>query len=238
VLFDCDGVLTGEIRSGFKETRLTTSDPSADSEKIVNELVAQMLTKLGWKMTGPEAHDLFLGSALSDMLVAVRTRIPSMPADFGERVQDAITELMRTSTEPIPGALESLRAFHERGIPMAVCSNSGREELHVKMRCLGIHEVFEGRIISYEDVERPKPYADMYLKGAREAFVARGHEGPLDAFLRRSIVVEDSIAGVKAGVAAGCHVVGLAGNQTREKLVESGAHSVIDHMLELQDLFL
>lgn len=204
---------------------------------MVNDLVAEMLTRHGWPMTGMQAHNEFLGYALPDMMPVVRQKIPHIPDDFPDQLQDAITALMKTSTIPVDGALHTVKTFHSKGIPIAVCSNSGREELHVKMQCLGLYELFEGRVYSYEDVERPKPHPDMYLEGARAALSSRGHEtGPEQ--IARCIVVEDSLAGVRAGIAAGCWVVGLAGNSARSALTEAGAHSVIDHMEQLLPLFL
>jgi beta-phosphoglucomutase-like phosphatase (HAD superfamily) len=50
-------------------------------------------------------------------------------------------------------------------------------------------------------VPRPKPFPDVYLHGAKQL----GFD-PRDCF-----VVEDSVTGVKAGVAAGATVIGYTG---------------------------
>ena len=182
-------------------------------------------------MTGKEAHETFLGYALPDLHSWAAQRIPNLPADFSEQMQESITDLMRRETMPVKGAVEAVRAFAARGIPVSCCSNSGREELHVKMKCLGLHDLFKS-IISYEDVANPKPAPDMYLKAAEASLKGKG------AFFHRCLVIEDSIAGVRAGVAAGCHVVALAGNQPKHALEAAGAHTIIDQMSELVELFL
>ncbi|KAI9021245.1 HAD hydrolase, family IA, variant 3 [Hyaloraphidium curvatum] len=188
-------------------------------------------------MTGPEAHALFVGLSLPEMVPLCRRRI-DLPDDFAESLQNDITELMRKDTRAVPGSLEAFAAFSEAGIPVAVCSNSGKEELHIKMERLGITSALEGRIYSYEDVPRAKPAPDLYLTAAEACLAARGivlpERGPERAsLLARCVVVEDSVAGIEAGVFAGCTVVGLAGNVDRTHMQAAGAHSIIESMFEL-----
>lgn len=230
------------MRSVMTEDGATdqTSPMLSDSETMVNELVAAHLTRLGLPMTGHEAFEAFLGYAIPDIRDYAAARIP-IADDFIQQLQNDITNAMRVATVPIGGAPHAVKSFYARGIPVSVCSNSGREELHVKLKCLELHDLFEGRIISYEDVERPKPHPDMYLRAGLASLAKHGLSTDTESMashLRRCLVVEDSVAGVKAGVAAGCHVVGLAGSATREALTLAGAHTVIEKMTDLVDLFL
>jgi len=55
ILFDCDGVL-------------------ADTELVVNSIVAEEMTLRGWPMTAAEARETFLGMALPDMLPRIEAR--------------------------------------------------------------------------------------------------------------------------------------------------------------------
>jgi beta-phosphoglucomutase-like phosphatase (HAD superfamily) len=71
-------------------------------------------------------------------------------------------------------------------------------------------------------VTRGKPYPDLFLHAAGEMGVAPD----------RTLVIEDSVPGVQAGVAAGMTVVGLlAGGHIRdghgERLAVAGAHTVV-----------
>jgi len=89
-----------------------------------------------------------------------------------------------------------------QGLPVAasVASNSSRRGLARKLDQTGLSEFFAGRLYSYEDVQRPKPHPDMYLLAARRAGVAAAH----------CLVVEDSVTGVAAALAAGMRVYGFA----------------------------
>ena len=105
----------------------------------------------------------------------------------------------------MPGAPEAVRAVVGAGIPVAVASNAGRAELRAKLARLGLAELFAGRVFSFEDVPRPKPAPDIYLAAARSCGAA-----PAEC-----VVVEDSLLGVRAGIAAGCRVLGLTQRDRR-----------------------
>ncbi len=72
-------------------------------------------------------------------------------------------------------------------------------------------------IISGDMVERGKPDPEPYRRGAELI-----HARPADC-----LVVEDAPSGVRAGVAAGCTVLGVEGTHPREQLLEAGARFVL-----------
>lgn len=178
VLFDCDGVL-------------------ADSEGPVNVIVAEELTARGWAMDQHRAQEEFLGLSLPDMLPRIERRTGPLPPGWAAALSERINRELEARLGPIPGAPEAVARLAARGLPLAVCSNSGRAELHMKLRVLDLSRFFAGRVFSYQDVPRPKPAPDLYLAAAQACGV------PPAACL----VVEDSAPGVVAGLAAGCQVV-------------------------------
>lgn len=193
VLFDCDGVL-------------------ADTEMLVNRLVATELSARGWVMDVHQARREFLGMAWPDMRPLVEARTGPLPVGWEEDFSRRITALLTSETLPITGALEALRIVAGR-LPVAVASNSSRRELAVKMQRLGLVELFGARCFSFEDVARPKPAPDMYLAAAAACGAA-----PADC-----VVVEDSVAGARAGIAAGCRVLGFAADTPPAALRAVGA---------------
>lgn len=95
------------------------------------------------------------------------------------------------------------------------------------LRALELENAFDF-IATREDVENPKPDPEIYLLVARA----------LDAPPRECLVVEDSVAGVRAGLAAGSPVLAVATPLTRRKLHESGLlddHHIVDSPAELQE---
>jgi beta-phosphoglucomutase-like phosphatase (HAD superfamily) len=194
VLFDCDGVL-------------------ADSEMVVNRLVAEQLTALGWPMSAAESRETFLGLALPDMVPRIEARVGPLPPGWAEELSALIAQEMTLHTPPVEGAVEAVRAIAAGGLAVAVASNSARAELAAKMRALGLAHVFAGRVFSFEDVERPKPWPDIYLAAAAAC----------DAAPQDCVVVEDSVPGVRAGRAAGCRVLGYARETPAGVLAAHGA---------------
>jgi beta-phosphoglucomutase len=83
-------------------------------------------------------------------------------------------------------------------------------------------------IATREDVENPKPDPEIYLLVANKLRVPPGE----------CMVVEDSVAGVRAGLAAGMLVLAVATPLTRRKLHESGLledHHIVYSPSELQE---
>ena len=194
VLFDCDGVL-------------------ADSEGLVNRLVAEELTARGWPISAEACRGTFLGMALPAMLPVIEARVGPLPARWAESLSRRIAAAMLRELEAVPGAVGAVRAVARAGLPMAVASNSARAELDAKLDRLGLAAFFAERVFSFEDVARPKPAPDIYAAAARSCGAAPGD----------CVAVEDSLLGVRSGVSAGCRVLGLARETDASVLAAAGA---------------
>jgi beta-phosphoglucomutase-like phosphatase (HAD superfamily) len=88
-------------------------------------------------------------------------------------------------------------------------------------------EFFEGRIFSGHELPRSKPAPDVYLAAIEAVQVAAA----------RCVVIEDTITGVTAGIAAGATVWGYsppeAGHDTADALRRAGASFVFTRMQDL-----
>ncbi len=207
ILFDCDGVI-------------------ADSEPVVNIVVADELTARGWPLTPDEAGANFLGMSLPTMIPMIEAKVGPLPPDWSQTLKVRVAETMAREVTPVPGAeavLEATRAAH---IPIAMASNSSRIELSAKLSRLGLEHFFGDHVFSFEDVPRAKPEPDLYLAAA-----AACHANPSDC-----VVIEDSVMGVLAGVAAGCTVYGFAHVTDPEALLAAGAQLIFNDMKALPSL--
>jgi HAD superfamily hydrolase (TIGR01509 family) len=196
VLFDCDGVL-------------------ADTEALHDRISADEIASLGWEMTPEESARRFRGLAWDAIVPQVEARLGpgSVPADFVPRLLARVVRALQEEAEAVPGATEAVAAIVAAGIPVAVASNSSGAELATKLRRLGLAETFRGRAFSVDDVALPKPAPDMYRAAAAAC----------DADPHLCVVVEDSVAGARAGIAAGCRVLGFARSTPAEALRAVGA---------------
>lgn len=207
VIFDCDGVL-------------------ADSEPIVNKVVAAELSERGWPLTPDEAGAQFLGMALPDMVPLIEARVGSLPEGWMADFKARVAETMAREVVPMPGAAEILATLRAAGLPLALASNSSRLELSAKLGRLGFGDAFEGRVFSFEDVPNAKPEPDIYRAAA-----AACSADPADC-----AVIEDSATGARAGVAAGCAVLGFAHATGPEVLIAVGALAVFSNLAQLPEL--
>ncbi len=207
ILFDCDGVI-------------------ADSEPVVNIVVAAELTARGWPLTPDEAGANFLGMALPDMVPLVEAKVGPLPPDWSQDLKVRVAETMAREVTPVPGAAEVLEAARAARIPIAMASNSSRVELDAKLTRLGFQDFFGGHVFSFEDVPQAKPFPDIYLKAAEACGADPTH----------CVVIEDSVMGARAGVAAGCTVLGFAHVTDPEELLAAGARSVFNDMSQLPRL--
>ncbi|MGZ5776721.1 HAD family hydrolase [Ramlibacter sp.] len=213
VLFDCDGVLV-------------------DSEAITNGVLRDMLQEAGWTLTAAECMRLFLGKALRDerAMIEARTGRPlteAWLARFRER-RNARLEREVGAIAGAPAAVERIHAAF--GGRIACASGADRFKVELQLARCGLASFFAGRVFSGHEMPRSKPAPDVYLAAA----------AALGADPRRCAVVEDTVPGTTAGVAAGATVFGYsppeAGHAGPAALRAAGAAHVFTDMRELPAL--
>jgi len=213
VLFDCDGVLV-------------------DSEPITNGVLRDMLDEQGWTLTLEECMRIFLGKAVRDERARIeahtgRPLTDAWLAAFRERRNQGLMERL----QPIRNAPAAVRAVHDLFQGRIACA-SGADLFKVRLQLekTGLLRWFKGHIFSGHDLPRSKPHPDVYLAAAAS----------LSADPSRCAVVEDTVTGVTAGVAAGATVFGYspreAGHDAPAALRAAGAARVFTDMARLPAL--
>jgi sugar-phosphatase len=120
---------------------------------------------------------------------------------------------------PLPGALELLLA-----LPLhrwAIVTSCTRQLAGVRIAAAGLPQ--PKHLVTATDVLHGKPHPEPYLKGAQI----------LGAPASQCIVIEDAPAGIRAGKAAGAHVVALRTTASDAELQEAGADWIVDDCAEL-----
>ena len=212
ILFDCDGVLV-------------------DSEGLTNAVLRDMLQALGWTLTPQECMARFIGKTLREerLTIEAHTGQPFSQAwlqDFYKRRDQAL----KASLEIVPGAHEAVAAAQAYA-PLGIACASGADRLKVEMVLtkVGLMPFFDGHIFSGHEMPRSKPAPDVYLAAARH----------LNAQPERCLVIEDSVPGITAGVAAGATVWAYcpaSAHQSAQSLREAGAQVLFAHMADLPGL--
>jgi HAD superfamily hydrolase (TIGR01509 family) len=213
VLFDCDGVLV-------------------DSEGITNGVLRDMLEERGWKLSREECMRLFLGKAVKDEreLIEQHTGQP-LTEEWFVRFRERRNEGLLAGVQPIRNAVPAVAAISDRVQGrIACCSGADRWKVEMQLAKCGLLPYFEGRIYSGNEMPRSKPAPDVYLAAM----------APLGTVPQRCAVVEDTVTGVTAGIAAGAVVFGYsppeAGHHAPAELRAAGASVIFADMADLPAL--
>jgi HAD superfamily hydrolase (TIGR01509 family) len=213
LLFDCDGVLV-------------------DSELITNGVLRDMLEELGWTLTPAECMRIFLGKAVKDerALIEAHTGQP-LTEDWMVRFRERRNTGLMRGVKPIHGAVEAVALLHQLYEGRIACaSGADRFKVELQLEKCGLMPYFKGRIFSGHELPRTKPAPDVYLAAA----------AALSVDPKRCAVVEDSVTGVEAGVAAGATVFGYsppeAGHDAPGALRAAGAVAIFNSMSQLKAL--
>ncbi|MER7935376.1 HAD family phosphatase [Streptomyces sp. NPDC094471] len=180
VLFDMDGTLV-------------------DTEVLLLEALSAVLAASGVPASAIRPEEL-RGRAVEENLTRLSglMRSPMPPRELYARVGDRMLGRMRAGVAPLPGAVGLLGSLRRAGVPCALVSSSYRAMVDAVLPSLGAAGF--AAIVAGDEVRRPKPDPEGYLTAAARLGVAPGN----------CVVVEDSSAGLRSGLAAGCVTVAVA----------------------------
>jgi HAD superfamily hydrolase (TIGR01509 family) len=130
-----------------------------------------------------------------------------------KRTYELYVELVKGKLKPMPGAVEFVKACAERGLAIAVATSTDYIKMIANLRAIGLAEGVFGALVNGLDVERRKPFPDLFLEAARRLGVEP----------RNCWVVEDSVSGVQAAKAAGMRCLGLLTTDTEAAIRSKGA---------------
>jgi HAD superfamily hydrolase (TIGR01509 family) len=168
-----------------------------DSEPLSNQVIVEYASEFGIQLTLDEALARFKGGKMTDCIAHLEAlRGQSLPSSFVPELRRRKAAALASQLKPIAGALDLVRSL---SIPFCVASSSPRQQIELSLAVTGLLPYFEGRIFSSYELGAWKPDPSLFLHAARSLGV--------DA--ARCAVIEDSLPGIQAGVAAGMTVFAL-----------------------------
>ena len=211
LIFDCDGVLV---------------DSEVIAEATLAERLAEWLPDLDVEVALNEA----LGRTTAAILELLDGQSAhALPKDALALLDDEIEARLARELTAIDGVAQALSAIPGA---KAVVSNSRRQRVVASLSRTGLDQVLgTAPIFCAEQVDKPKPDPGVYLLAAETLGVSPG----------ACLVVEDSIAGASAALAAGMTVIGFVGASHlpadhAERLSQLGVWQVMTHMAQLPAL--
>jgi HAD superfamily hydrolase (TIGR01509 family) len=198
-----------------------------DSEPLATAIVSQEFMRAGFPVTPDIVARYFHGRRPADMFAEVEIAARrKLPPDFATTVARTTLRRFREELRVTNHAAHALSWL--RG-PKCVASSSPIERIRLSLESTDLLRFFDPYLFSAGDVPNGKPAPDLFLHAARMMGVSPGE----------CIVVEDSVVGATAGVAAGMTVIGFAGgshasSQLGGQLMSAGARTVITDMRALK----
>jgi len=193
VLFDMDGVLV-------------------DSEEYICQAAIGMFRERGVDAK-PEDFIPFVGMGENRYLggVAEKYGLEAEIDDIKARTYEIYETITRGKLKPLPGALEFVSRCREIGLKLAVATSADRIKMEINLREIGLPAGAFDITVNGLEVERKKPFPDIYLAAAAKLKLVPG----------KCLVVEDAVSGVRAAKAAGCKCLAVTTSFSREKLLDA-----------------
>jgi HAD superfamily hydrolase (TIGR01509 family) len=196
-----------------------------DSELLSCRCLSRALAAYGIVLGLDRALELFLGRSVSAVLEHYQALGHSLPEQFSTELRAAVRAAFLASLCPIEGVGSVLADLR---IPHCVASSSDVDRVSLSLSLTGLAPHFDSQLYTAQMVARGKPAPDLFLYAAER----------MQADPRRTLVIEDSVSGVRAGKAAGMTVWGFVGGshyQSRDGkaiLQEAGADRVFERMAD------
>lgn len=124
----------------------------------------------------------------------------------------------------LPGALRLVKGLKERGIKVCIATSSSSEAFAQKSSYHAhFFQLFEGNVITGDDVSHSKPHPEIYESAARK----------LGLQPKKCFAFEDATAGCKSAFSAGCVTVAVPDIRIKDQFDDSLCHVVVDSLEEI-----
>ena len=212
IIFDCDGTLV-------------------DSEYLNNLAIIDILHSFGLTdITMEHALEEFVGLRFSSIMKNITDQTGHVfPDNAAQQYLAKVNELSPIHMKAIEGAREVV--LHAQSIAdTCVVSNGERNNVLASLDFAELREFFDDEFIfTGLMAPNPKPAPDLFLLAAERKNIAPS----------KTLVIEDSVTGVQAGLAAGMDVWGFCGThhepeRQAETLRNMGAHATYISMHDMR----
>jgi HAD superfamily hydrolase (TIGR01509 family) len=199
-----------------------------DSELLSVRADIACLTEDGIELSEDEILERYTGISMAGMLADLEQRHGRWLPEFAERHGLLLSELFAAELCAIVGIEEVLDRI---SVKFCVASSGTPERIRLGLSQVGLYDRFHPHIFSATMVEHGKPAPDLFLYAAAQ----------MAAPPERCVVIEDSLPGIAAAIAAGMIPVGFTGGSHcrpdhAARLADAGAVQVAAQMPELRTI--
>ena len=211
IIFDFDGVLV-------------------DSEILVARAFSRYMIESGYDFNQKE-FSKFAGRKTIEVISHLSDKFSIKDeGKFYDDIMKIASDIYAKELTTVKGAFEYVKNSKRK---LFIGSNSFKSRILDGLERVQLNKFFEeNQVFSFDMVQKPKPYPDIYLKVVNQNNLKK----------EETVIIEDSSVGIKAGVAAGLKVIGLiAGghwneDRSEEELIDSGAFTVVKEFKYLDSI--
>lgn len=172
-----------------------------DSEPYWAAAEQDLVESFGGRWSDKDGLSL-VGSSLEN--AATKLQFAGVKKDIPEiieRMTHKVLEQLRDKVPWRPGILDFVSSLHKAEIPCALVTNSTSSLADEVARALEqrLESPFFCAIVSSDDVDRPKPDPEAYLRAAEILGIEPN----------RAVAIEDSVAGARSAYESGAVTIGV-----------------------------
>lgn len=203
ILFDMDGIVV-------------------DSERLHIEAFEVALNKFGIKVSD-EVMLEFVGRSDEAFFEYIYNNVSNKHTEeemLAEKHKQY--DIISKNLQYIEGVEDFINKVKAKELKTALVTSSAKLTVAQADRILDHIKYFDA-VVAEEDTRKHKPNPEPYLLGLEKT----------NSDADTTLVIEDSINGIKAGKAAGCTVVGMTTSFDKDRLLKAGADFAFDSYKEL-----
>jgi HAD superfamily hydrolase (TIGR01509 family) len=165
-----------------------------DSEIISARMLVAELSRLGLSIDLAYVERNFLGRSYPVVMETIRREFGlDLPPDFEANYREALLAAFQSELKVVPHVHDVLARI---SVPFCVATSSSPRRVEMSLKLVGLTALIGDRAFTSTLVARGKPAPDLFLYAAEK----------MGARPERTLVIEDSLTGIRAGLAAGMTV--------------------------------
>ena len=204
IIFDMDGVLL-------------------DSESGIRTACIEMLKTYGVHAV-PEDFIPFTGMGEVRFIGGVAAKYGM---EFQPQMQETAYDIYDQDAEKLvliyEGVKDLVLTLRQKGYKVAVASSAGKRKVLINLRCIGVTREDFDALITGSDVRNNKPDPEIFLAAAAK----------IGAKPEETLVIEDAVTGIQAGLAAGMRCIGVTSTFDSGQLRNAGASWIVEKTVDI-----
>ncbi|CAN1195626.1 Haloacid dehalogenase-like hydrolase domain-containing protein Sgpp [Linum perenne] len=195
VLFDVDGTL-------------------CDTDPIHHRAFIELLQEINYNNGVPISEDFYINNIAGKHNKEIAELF--FPGDiprgikFTDDKEALFRKLAAEHIKALDGLYKVTKWVEDRGLKRAAVTNAPKLNAELAISKLGLSDFFQAVILG-DECEHAKPHPEPYQKALEVLQVSKDH----------TFVFEDSVSGIRAGVAAGMPVIGLTTGNPEHLLMKA-----------------